>query len=524
MALIDAFTRTSSYTDVVTITGAGGADPLVQGSHSYPTLQVPVGASGDPSVTSQGPLVPFLTGVTQFAMDPAAGTGANITTAALTGLGTIITKTGAFTNYTRQAGDYVKVNSGTNATAGYYRIASRDSADQITLSTSAGAGGGAADLSFTVIRPNNDPIIITRGYNVTNVAGTKSVAAEYSAYDVLESNYEIYNSGTPIRTTEWYTTFRAASGNPGNEIRPHTFEYDITNHKVYGHGLMASDENYSAIFDFKKPNGTGAIDTGTAFFRIGWSNDGTGDKNGALNGLQHLGHTGEDTLVDIQAPTGQNSKIQLGAAGSAGIFQCVTSGVDKATMTVGGASAFFRLCDTNTNAQGAVAINITGNDATAGLQVASWHTTGTSLLARGITSQTAPVFRVQDANGATGQAAWGAAGDIFAIDLTGYQYVKSATLAATGSVIGDAAQLVAPFTLVTGADGTKGVKLPAAVAGMVVEGVNKSASALKLWPTSGDALTGGGASPGASAALTIAANSAFRCVAYDATDWGVIVA
>lgn len=518
---VQAYFKRLSYTDRVSVTGAGGANPLTVGSHYYPYYSYPVPSTGDSYVTAFGPLTPFLTGVTQFAMDPVAGTGANITTATLAAGGLVITKTNAFTNYTRRSGDYVKVNSGTLATAGYYAVASRDSADQITLSTTAGTGGGAADLSFTVIRPNNDAIVVSRAYNYTNVAGLKSVAAEPSMADILETNYAIYNSGSPIRTAEWYTTFRAASGNPGNEIRPMTFEYDVTNHKIFGSGLMASDENYSAVFDFKKPNGTGAIDTGTAFFRIGWSNDGTGDKNGALNGLQHLGHTGEDTLVDIQAPTDHNAKLQLGAAGTAGIYQVVTSGVDKATMTVGSASAFFRLCDTNTNAQGAVAINITGNDATAGLQVASWHTSGTSLLARGITSQTAPVFRVQDANGATGQAAWGAAGDIFAIDLTGYQYVKTGTLAAAGNNSQtDAAQIVAPMTRITGVSAgvTDGFKLPAAVAGMVVEGYNSTATAGKLWPASGDSLNGNTADT----SLTVAAHRAFRAVAYDATDWMVI--
>ena len=511
-----------SYTDRVSVTGAGGANPLTVGSHYYPYYSYPVPSTGDASIAAFGNMAPFLTGISQFAMDPVNNTGANITTATLASGGLVITKTGAFAAYTPDADDYVKVNSGTGAVVGYYPVStSGKTNDQITLTSSAGAGGGASDLSFTVIRPNNDPIVIGPAYNYTNVAGLKSVATEYSAAEVLETNYLVDKKSTAgiaaiVRTMERYFTLRAASGNPGNEIRPHTLDYDITNHKIIGQSMMAADQLYGAQFSFRKPNG-GAIDTGTEFMSIGWANTG----GGSLNGIQHLGHTGEDTLLDIQAPSGQNSKIQLGAAGSAGIFQCVTSGVDKATMTVGGASAFFRLCDTNTNAQGAVAINITGNDATAGLQVASWHTTGTSLLARGITSQTAPVFRVQDANGATGQAAWGAAGDIFAIDLTGYQYVKSGTLAAAGNNSqANAAQIVVPMTRVTGVSAgvTDGVKLPAAVAGMVVEGYNSTGTAMKLWPASGDSLNGNAAN----ASLTVAAKQAFRAVAYDATDWMVI--
>jgi hypothetical protein len=56
-------------------------------------------------------------------------------------------------------------------------------------------------------------------------------------------------------------------------------------------------------------------------------------------------------------------------------------------------------------------------------------------------------------------------------------------VAAAGSAVTDAAQLSSGFTVVTGADGTKGVKLPATpVAGTVVIIKGTTAGVLKVWP------------------------------------------
>jgi hypothetical protein len=56
-------------------------------------------------------------------------------------------------------------------------------------------------------------------------------------------------------------------------------------------------------------------------------------------------------------------------------------------------------------------------------------------------------------------------------------------VAAAGSTVTDAAQLSSGFTVVTGADGTKGVKLPATpAAGTVVIIKGTTAGVLKVWP------------------------------------------
>lgn len=56
-------------------------------------------------------------------------------------------------------------------------------------------------------------------------------------------------------------------------------------------------------------------------------------------------------------------------------------------------------------------------------------------------------------------------------------------VAAAGSTVTDAAQLSSGFTVVTGADGTKGVKLPATpAAGTIVIIKGTAAAVLKVWP------------------------------------------
>jgi hypothetical protein len=66
---------------------------------------------------------------------------------------------------------------------------------------------------------------------------------------------------------------------------------------------------------------------------------------------------------------------------------------------------------------------------------------------------------------------------------TMFRIPVNADVAAAGSVLADAAQLSAGFTVVTGADGTKGVKLPATPdAGTVVIIKGTTAGVLKVWP------------------------------------------
>jgi len=95
--------------------------------------------------------------------------------------------------------------------------------------------------------------------------------------------------------------------------------------------------------------------------------------------------------------------------------------------------------------------------------------------------------------------------------------LASATVAAAGSSQSDAAAIAEGFTLVTAADATKGVKLPAAAAGKVCVVKNSDAAnaVLKVYPDTSDAIN----ALSANAALSMAAKTSALFVAYDATTW-----
>lgn len=103
----------------------------------------------------------------------------------------------------------------------------------------------------------------------------------------------------------------------------------------------------------------------------------------------------------------------------------------------------------------------------------------------------------------------------FNLTAAGLLSMDSATVAAAGSVQGDAAELADGFSLVTAADGTKGVILPAAAAGGLCVVKNNSASTLKVYPNASDKIDDGSAD----AAVVVDAYATALFVAYDDTDW-----
>jgi hypothetical protein len=90
------------------------------------------------------------------------------------------------------------------------------------------------------------------------------------------------------------------------------------------------------------------------------------------------------------------------------------------------------------------------------------------------------------------------------------------TIAAAGSAQGDAEALTGSFNTVTGADGTKGVVLPAARAGLKVDVYNSVATnGLKVYPATGDDINDGTTN----AAITIEGKTLASFTAVDATTW-----
>jgi predicted RecA/RadA family phage recombinase len=86
-------------------------------------------------------------------------------------------------------------------------------------------------------------------------------------------------------------------------------------------------------------------------------------------------------------------------------------------------------------------------------------------------------------------------------------------VAATGSAQGDATALIEGFNLVSAADGTKGVVLPAAAPGVQTLVKNNANAVLKVYPATGDAIN----ALSANAAISLAAFTSALFTAYDET-------
>lgn len=97
-----------------------------------------------------------------------------------------------------------------------------------------------------------------------------------------------------------------------------------------------------------------------------------------------------------------------------------------------------------------------------------------------------------------------------------FAYLPTATVAAAGSDNTDAAVIDVGFTLVTGANDTKGVKLPTAAAGKICIIKVGDGADLKVYPNTGDAINKGTVTTGS---ITVVDDVCFMLIAHDATDW-----
>lgn len=91
------------------------------------------------------------------------------------------------------------------------------------------------------------------------------------------------------------------------------------------------------------------------------------------------------------------------------------------------------------------------------------------------------------------------------------------TVAAAGSTVSDATQLSAGLTVVTGADGTKGVKLPATPSpGTMVFIKGATAGVLKVWPDAAATIN----AIGSNGAISLASGAIPAIfIAYSPTQW-----
>jgi predicted RecA/RadA family phage recombinase len=293
---------------------------------------------------------------------------------------------------------------------------------------------------------------------------------------------------------------------------------------------------------WKVPKETGALTAGDAIY---WHTDGspvTGTaSSGAANGTASSGYlmgpatadaASGDSYVYVLATaakrtatiagsvtaddiTGSDSSLGVaGLAAAQGGAIVVTGGTSSTSGNAGGAVSLVGGTPGATGAGGAV--NVTGGagGATSGTggAVAIAGGAGTAGNANG----GALSLRGGNAHGSgTDGAITIGASNTSSITYGVMPRIPVATVAAAGSVQGDAAALSEGFNLVTGADDAKGVVLPAAVAGMrVIIKVGDGAD-LKVWPASGDAIN----ALSANSAMTVVDDVCFELIAFDATTW-----
>lgn len=107
-------------------------------------------------------------------------------------------------------------------------------------------------------------------------------------------------------------------------------------------------------------------------------------------------------------------------------------------------------------------------------------------------------------------------GDIIEVLLVPDAPANVASIAAAGSAQGDATAVTAGINTVSAADGTKGVILPAAKAGLQIEVYNEHATnGLKVYPATGDDINDGSAN----AAVTTEGKTRAVFVGLDTATW-----
>jgi len=105
--------------------------------------------------------------------------------------------------------------------------------------------------------------------------------------------------------------------------------------------------------------------------------------------------------------------------------------------------------------------------------------------------------------------------DAFEVNNVTMFKIPTGTVAAAGSTQTNATEITTGFTLVSGADDTKGVRLPAAEAGAICIIKVGDGADLKVYPATGDVIN----ALSANGAITVVDDVCFMFIAYDSTTW-----
>ena len=104
------------------------------------------------------------------------------------------------------------------------------------------------------------------------------------------------------------------------------------------------------------------------------------------------------------------------------------------------------------------------------------------------------------------------------VTVVGSQKDSSDSVVAAGSSQSDAVALTKTLNIVTGADGTKGAKLPSASGGLTLTVVNSANSALKVYPQTAQYIN----DLAVNIAFVIAPKASIQFYAKDATSWSSV--
>jgi hypothetical protein len=249
------------------------------------------------------------------------------------------------------------------------------------------------------------------------------------------------------------------------------------------------------------------------------------------------GASGTAGTVDIFPTTASKGKIAIAATDSTGnTTTTITNAAQSAAATLtipdtNGAAEFVMTAaaqtvtgvkqfnDINIGASGTVgAFDIFPATAAKGkLNILAANNTGdTTNTITNAAQSAAATWTIPDTNGAAGFVMTAAAQTIGgAKTFSTMPIIPVATVAATGTVQGDAAAITTGFTLVTGADDAKGVKLPAAAAGLMCIIKVGDGADLKVYPDTGDAIN----AIAANSPITVVDDVCFALIALDGTTW-----
>jgi hypothetical protein len=253
------------------------------------------------------------------------------------------------------------------------------------------------------------------------------------------------------------------------------------------------------------------------------------DSNKDLTALRNLtltnvdaGASGTAGTVDIFPATTARGKIAIAAANSTGdTTTTITNASQSATATM-------TIPDTNGAAEfvmTAAAQTITGVKTMSGANVITHAPTGLKIQDSNASHLVTIAPGDESADRTLSLPVLGGADTVMTLGtaqtvsgvktFSAMPVIPVATVAATGADQSGAAAITTGFTLVTGADDAKGVKLPAAAAGLMCIIKVGDGADLKVYPNTDDAIN----AIAANSPITVVDDVCFALIALDGTTW-----